>query len=469
VAEAVVAIADYAAIRKDIPFLEKISQQDIDSYFLANFAFFSKKHIDFTRQSSGYRINTKIPVTGVQKTALRPPFYGRALMVPAEKSLAIQPDKKSFVGLPKGPLMDIKGAGNPEPELVEDHHGNGQAYFGEAMREYHFQKLVQLIFDNEQKGWQTNPVYAVILLPFSAEHDLGTQLRSALIVRKADFRHGKFTNHGGFVFYSKDNVLQNDAFEESAARELALRKYGLTSTVEMKLGERNEFEAVNLQYTRTMSLIDFGSFGVLDSFQHQLQFCNPQYKGDPNKSKEPLRYTGFTVQDCPYKIEKNEPRFVQKPNFALAVSKSLWGLGPITQNALKLIPEKNRPGQRVQFLDNPSLAGTWLASSFETNSKVGKADALLQHCRFIMPVVQKLKMNVSTVPSAQLCNPIDIKNAEFNIQVQATLALKSMVNAETLESIVEENFSDFRLENIGQKSLEMGRTVFQQWEKFLRD
>lgn len=479
VANAQIAVADYDLIRKDFPATKVLSDEQIDQYLLANYAFFSKKHIDFTKQSTGYRINTPIPTGEAQKLAIRPPFYGRALMIPGNsnsaKSDPITNDPKRSAGETKiatedaqGPLIDAKGAGNPEPESVEDHHGNGQAYFGEAMREYHFQKLVQMIFDAEGKGWKTNPVYGVILFPFSAEHDFNAQLRSALILRKGEFRHGRHTNHGGFVFYSREGELQADAFQESSDRELALRKYGLTSTVELDTDGKNWFDAVNLQFTGNKTLIDFGSFGVLDTFKHPLKFCNPQYKGDPNKESEPIRFTGFNMLDCPYTIAADAPHFVAKPTRELAVPKNLWGLGPVTELAINLIPADKRPKKREQFMDNPSLSGVWLSTAFDVSLAEGKKEAHTQHCRLMMPMVQKLKMNAQKVPTVAKCKNTPLAWAEAHIQIQATLGLAKLVNRQQLQALIHEKFSALKIENITDKSHEIGDALKHHWQNFMK-
>jgi hypothetical protein len=466
---AVVAIADYNLIRADFSELSHESNESIDQYLLKSYAFFSKPHIDFTRGSQGYKINSLIPTGMEQKQALRPPFYGRALMIPGATGRKGDADKKESSGYSsEAPLVDAKGAGNPEPEQIQDYHGNGQAFLGEALREFHFQKLIQVIFDREGKGWKTNPVYAVLLLPFSAEHDFGTHLQSALILRKAAYRNGEFTNHGGFVTYSKGALIDEVAKAEAVARELALRRYGLTSTVEMNLDENTHLDAVNLQFTRDKSLIDFGSFGVVSRFENPIVFCNARYRGDINKETIPLRFTGFDVLDCPFEIGVTGKQFLMEPEPELAISKSLWGIGPITTMSFKLLPADKRPKARVQFLDNPSLAGSFLSGEFKKSSARGKQEAQLQHCRFLMPVLKKLQIPKNSVATTRECNPKSDRNAEIAIQFQATLALAGFVNSENLGRILKEKFKDFDPRRLKDDENPFNGDLTERWQSFFK-
>jgi hypothetical protein len=435
-----IAIADYASLRSDYPFMKDLSDKQIDTYLLDSYGYFSAEHISFS-QMHNVKVNEPIPVGTKAKEALRPPFYGRALLIPGEGFVKAPKFSGVFESLPVGPLMDVKGAGSAEPEEDEHFHGNGQAYLGEALREYHFQKLVQMVFDHANKGWKTNPVYAVIILPFSANHKFNTKLRSALIIRKAAFRHGPFTNHGGFLMYKTAGKINEDLLELSRERELLLRTYGLTTSVERDPGPSatERFDGVNMQFTNDASQIDFGGFGVLDRFTNPLKFINASYLGDVNQEKEfPLFTTGYQEDDPIAVVRTNDPGFVSQPRMELRVGQDMWGVSKVTQSAIQLLPTSMRPKTREQFLDNPSLAATALTFVFEKSIEEGRKAAFQQHCNLMVPVARKLGMSADRAPSLKGCEVGTDAKAFFEVQVQVAQTLSSLVNEDKLKVLLKD-------------------------------
>ena len=69
------------------------------------------------------------------------------------------------------------------------------------MREYHLERIVQLIFRHTGLEEKTNPVYAVIHLGFKGRYDFGTRLSSALLVRRGQVRLGAETTVAGLPRY----------------------------------------------------------------------------------------------------------------------------------------------------------------------------------------------------------------------------------------------------------------------------
>lgn len=243
-----VVMADYDLIARDFPAQAKLPgeskaawQSRVDAWLVSETGFILKP------QASQETVNTQIPVTDETKSSWRPRGYNRADVIPVA-----------------GGLMDSKGTGTENPR--QRHHGNGLATLGEMIREYIFEKSVQMIFDDARVSAKTVGSYAVLDYGFDVIHADGSKDRAGLILRQA---HQRIPEPG--------SALPKQA---SLGVEMLLRRYGLTSSGETyayrsqpSTAPEVQFDYTNIQGTnhpRVIEVIDFGAYLAVERFQHHI-------------------------------------------------------------------------------------------------------------------------------------------------------------------------------------------------------
>ncbi len=132
-----VVLADYSLIRRDFNEVGGFSDRQIDLWLLEHGGYIS---LNQAKQSV---VNTPIPETGFESSAIRLLDYRRALIFRTS-----------------GGLIDGKGVGSEDPRQAD--HQNGLATLGEMVREFAYEKLVQKIFDHSGSGLRTVGCYAVL-------------------------------------------------------------------------------------------------------------------------------------------------------------------------------------------------------------------------------------------------------------------------------------------------------------------
>jgi hypothetical protein len=224
VSTAKIVLADYELIRKDFSHARNLSNDQIDSWLLNSVAFVADTQLNRNE------VNTAISLGPDARTAYRPPQYGRALVFQV-----------------KGGFIDVKGVGAIYP--VQADHSNGLATLGEVLREYLYQKMVQLLFDHDESNLKTVGSYAVIDWGFHVIHSDGSTSPAGAILRQA---HRRF-----------DNISSLLTPDQMKRFERVLRKYGVTSAGAHRY---TIFEKANIQGTHNSEVVDFGAFLTVDQF-----------------------------------------------------------------------------------------------------------------------------------------------------------------------------------------------------------
>ena len=257
-------------------------------------------------QIVGSDVNEAVNVSGVERTAYRPPQYGRALIIEArELTDGDVNDSAAVVG-----LLDVKGVGvGPDVRPCLAEHSNGLLLLNQAIEELLYQKIVEEIFRRENLDVAGLPVYALVDLGFRGRTPQSSMLSCAALVRRAHRRRP-----GGTELPATGSAQQRIQL----LVELVLRRYGLTTAntatrlvvwrngdgdlhhvygdhpapgvdvshvaalldeldIELQPGQSVVFEGVNVQTTRELSLdpvaaqlVDFGHYNVAERFDNPL-------------------------------------------------------------------------------------------------------------------------------------------------------------------------------------------------------
>ncbi len=363
--DAKVVFADYRRIAADFSQesggdfeLTNSIQRRLDAWLLDHAAIVSASQI------APNDVNTPIATSGPRVKAVRPPRYGRAVVVAARDPFATQAEG-DVLG-----LLDVKGVGVSEARVPErSMHGTGLLPLEQALNDVLFQTLIERIFEHSGSVHHCLPVYAVIDTGFDVR-DLwapGHPARPAgIMVRRA---------HRRMVGNCDLPAFGSEAQRIVAEIEMLLRQYGVaTSTADgtlqltrtesgLKLFSEGEeadgysetdlqalhrflgspddirIEGINIQTTRDIDwpreaaqLVDFGQYEVRGRFN------NPVLSQVMDR---PLRWGGLLFPDA--------PGFVQ-PNAALAIDATFWA------------HQKASPGFNARFGLSP---GTRLSGPME--------------------------------------------------------------------------------------------------------
>ena len=326
-----VVVADYPLIRQDFPEVAKMTDAQIDKWLVDSTGYMS------IQQVAQQETNTAIPVTGETTLAYRPREYGRAHVFKAGHG-----------------LIDVKGSGGIDPHAGFER--TGLATLGEMIREYMMEKLVSKAFKHMGK-YETVPCYAVLDLGFWAKGS-GTNdqdVAAGAVLRRAHVRH-----HVGAIGdrQREDPVVLPRELQYEI--EMALRHYGITSTIYLGPGQyKNTLlgDQLNIQGDENGAVIDFAGFRVRDHFELPVYYS---YDEGGNAA----------VSDKDIAKRPNEPGFVQ-PDPALRVTMRRWGRVP-------------NPMQ-----DKTIMGSERLAHALE-KGKAGRADVLKYYHYLMDPVDEKL-------------------------------------------------------------------------------
>lgn len=278
-------MADYKLIRQDFPEVAKYSDRQIDEWLVKNTGYMS------IQQVAQQDVNYKIPVTGKATTAYRPREYGRAHVFKAGNG-----------------LIDVKGSGGIDPHMGFER--TGLATLGEVIREFLMEKLVSRVFQDIGK-YETVPCYAVMDPGFttrmqgSRAHDVP----AGMILRRAHTRH-----HVGVIGEREREdpvVLPNETQLEI---ELALRKYGITSTIDLYPGRyKNKLagDQLNIQGDNNGAVVDFAGFRIKSHFERPIYYT---YDSSGNA----------VVSERDVAVWPKDSRFVQ-PQSSIRIPLKLWG------------------------------------------------------------------------------------------------------------------------------------------------
>jgi hypothetical protein len=263
-----VVLADYGLIRGDFAETRAMSDAQVDEWLLSKTAYISKK------QAAQAVANTPILTGPETAVALRPDFYGRALVY--------QAGPREFI--------DGKGTGvapTATPSLEE--HSDGLATLGEVTREFLYEKLVRTVLSYSGAKFETVGHYGVIDWGFDVVHADGSRSPAGMILRQA---HERIETWGSML-----------AESETREVELTLRRFGLTSAGAYR--HDSSYEKINVQGTVDGGILDFGGFIAEEKFEKparmfygfgdiiesgQIDFVQPDAR-----IRVPMRHWGYTT------------------------------------------------------------------------------------------------------------------------------------------------------------------------------
>lgn len=182
----------------------RLCRKMVNAWILRNAAFISEQQLIANAVNGPIKID---PME--QRTAYRPADYGRAAIVQIDYSGNVDGAK----------YLDLKGIGvAPGVEPSRRHHSNGLEHLGNALADFFYGWLVDLIFAKSCPGYQVLPVYAVIDLGFDVLSNEQGPAPAGMHVRRAHARP------------LPSLPMSGSAYEKLTIHiELLLRHFGLTS------------------------------------------------------------------------------------------------------------------------------------------------------------------------------------------------------------------------------------------------
>ena len=294
----------------------------------------------------------------------------------------------------------------------------------EGMREYTYQKIAELIFQKEsgKETWAAVPTYAVIGLGFEILLPGGLEAEAGMVVRRSHFRLGEYSNASAEPTYEK--ILETDQagtqparlvldrskrssepkqVERILAQELALRKYGFTSTaLRFPSGKPNALmrflvpesllyesdkapvDIVNIQVTRTMEVIDFGPYNFLSSFTRPLVLGKPQDENPYGGGR-----TGRTPDYWVAQIPVADSRFAQPVHLIDGMERNFG------RNIMAF-------DENAAFLDNVS-AVYFLMDQVDAIGLVKRNHYEALHCKYLKFVLRQVGREASEHSSTKDC------------------------------------------------------------------
>jgi hypothetical protein len=464
VTTAQVAIADHKRLREDFPKISHLDDAALQAWLLDRFAYVSVPQVLASRIPSRNAISDHIDVdVSKERWALRLPQSGRSLLMPASGAeascpkLQLSTDPRTALSPTQDTLdsvvFDVKGAGASNPTFDADHHSNGLAYFGEALREYHLERVAQTILQHAGLSFEkTNPIYAVIHLGFAGRYDFGTKLSAALIVRRGQVRQSAVTTHAGLPLYRdpKTGRPNQTLLDRSQKLELTFRRYGLTSAMERRVPRTMTFvktwshktfdteeislDFPNLQFTSDGALTDFGGYYILPEFRNELLYVQPEYDGSlKSPTGAPIIKARVWLSEIIQSLDPKNPLFVHRPEAGRALDTLSWGPNPLATSALRLVPADQRPKERLTILDTPTLAAIAIGEEALVNRSKNLAEhSLKQHCDLMVPFLKSLGSQPTSLTSTHRCQDIAMDDAAGQLQAQAAKALAQFAPAEKI-------------------------------------
>lgn len=367
--DASIALADYAQIRADFENLQRLSDVEIDQWLLQNAVRISSAQINSTT-------NDPIPADGTQSSALRPVSCGRASVFRLSEGTDTERGAR---------LIESKGTGTFQPK--KGSHSNGLSTFAEALREYHYEKLVRTILDHQDVPTTTVPVYAVVRLGFNVLFEQNGSQPAGLVVRAAATRTSALANEAGIPRY--ENAV---AREKALAVENALRRFGFTSLLEGTNRDKGDF--INVQLTSSGHVLDFGGYRRRTQFNRPVLFpraCDPSDAHKQGKIFDPVSFGCVETDRIIFALSPAHPQFVKEADPALVVESKDWESNPTVNHDI---------GDHVDGLG--VLSGE-VSAAFAVSKDKAQQRALEIHCALLVPVLKKIRRDPGLLSSTQKC------------------------------------------------------------------
>jgi hypothetical protein len=333
-----VILADYDLLKKDFPQLVALTSAEIDQWLLEVAGRISLK------QAAQQRVNSRISLSKDERLGYRPKGYGRSVVFrtgPITQGLAITG------------LIDAKGVGAVDP--IQGDHSNGLMSLGEGIREYVYQKLIEMLFSHSHAGFKTVGSYAVLDFGFDIKNPDGTTSPAGAILRQGHDRA------------QGDGSLLNQKL--SLAIEKVLRRYGITSAGTYR-GEPSD--AINIQGTKDGATVDYGGYLAVEKFE-----------------KTAIHFYGKKIL-----IDPSKPGFVQ-PDPELRVPFCLWG--------------DTETGRADPQYDNPWIWSSRLATDLR-NGTATRTDVDAHVRNMLEPVAQNLAAH-PLAPKMKQCEIDQLESA----------------------------------------------------------
>lgn len=398
-----VVVADYDLIRRDFPQLRNLSHDEIDQWLLQNTAYMAAP------QAQQEGANTRIELSGKERSAYRPPQYGRALVFQADSPFDDEMNARlNFVRS----LMQVadeaqSGADDwsqKKVELKEQFENGLKASFDQPSRETierSFKTLEQSPNSRAELERDRQALMKIelsprnhiglidakgvgALAPRAGGHSdglatLGEAIREYVYEKMVNtvFTHedaglrtvgtyavidsGFGVKHqdgsaspGGIVLRQAHNRFDSHASLFSEADSLRieniLRKYGITSAGAYR--DVYPYDKINVQGTKSGAVLDFGGFLVVERFH-----------------REAIHFYGQKVL-----IDPKRDQLVQ-PDPNLRIPLEVWGT--------------TVSGKEDPKLDNIWLWSHELAAAFR-EGRAGRDDVLTHVRNLLGPVTSKL-------------------------------------------------------------------------------
>jgi hypothetical protein len=216
--------ADLPLLRHDFPLLADADTTEIENWLLREAAIIS------AGQLRHKEVNTLISINEKKIGALRPPRYGRSLIVATEQ--------RDTTG---AGLLDVKGCGIAEGVIPSTAlHRSGLMQLGEAIQDSLVQWTIEAVFASVESQFSALPLYGVIDPGFDVVTPDGRMVPAGIQVRRAHRRAP-----GGIEL---PLMISTESYRKAEV-EMLLRRFGVSSAnhgTRFEIGIRND--AVFIKY-----------------------------------------------------------------------------------------------------------------------------------------------------------------------------------------------------------------------------
>jgi hypothetical protein len=226
----------------------------INAWIIRNAGFISEQQLQPNSVNSPIEVDVQ-----TSREACRPPYYGRAVVVPID-------DPGDEAG---AKYLDLKGVG-VAPGCIPSQlpHSNGLEYLGDALADFFYGWLIDTIFARSCPGYQILPVYAVLDLGFDVYGNEYGSAPAGMHVRRSHTRP------------FPPLPLSGSAHEKLTLHiELLLRHFGLTSAT----------------YGTALMLSDRGDEPELRCFGNKLAI-------ETEAEKQKAQYVMNVIRECDSKL-----------------------------------------------------------------------------------------------------------------------------------------------------------------------
>ncbi len=212
---------DYEALHRDFPGLfpdptDGTVRSHMEDWALSGAAVVSSSQVGQTR------VNTPIHTLDSEVLAIRPPRYGRSLVIPVSPDGPLGTHRRAEIEDWAFGLLDVKGVGTaPDKEPDHGEYQTGLLPIAEAFDEFLIQRLLAAIFRHAGSSFSVLPLYGVIDLGFAVKSVSGDVYPAAALIRRA---HRRLPGGDEILRWgTPGHVLTMEI-------EMLLRQYGISST-----------------------------------------------------------------------------------------------------------------------------------------------------------------------------------------------------------------------------------------------